>query len=183
MTHPNILITGPPGCGKTTLILEVVRELAIPASGFYTEEVRESGRRVGFELRTMDGETGRLAHVEIEGPYRVGRYGVTLEALETIGIRSLGSPDRLGLIVVDEIGRMECFSRAFCQAVKRALDSPCRLFGTIAERGTGFIAQVKERRDIQLFRMDPSHRDFLKKRLLGLLGQTGGVIPEPARDG
>jgi nucleoside-triphosphatase len=32
-----ILLTGRPGCGKTTLIKRVVKELALPAGGFYTE--------------------------------------------------------------------------------------------------------------------------------------------------
>ena len=37
----NILLTGRPGCGKTTLIKRVVEELALPAGGFYTEEIRQ----------------------------------------------------------------------------------------------------------------------------------------------
>src|SRR6266480_93311 len=50
-----VLLTGRPGCGKTTLIKRVVNELAQPAGGFYTEEIRERGERVGFKIITLDG--------------------------------------------------------------------------------------------------------------------------------
>jgi predicted ATPase len=39
-----VLLTGRPGCGKTILIKRVVKEFALPAGGFYTEEIRERGR-------------------------------------------------------------------------------------------------------------------------------------------
>ncbi len=51
-----VLLTGRPGCGKTTLIKRVVNELAVPAGGFYTEEIRERGERVGFKIITLDGQ-------------------------------------------------------------------------------------------------------------------------------
>ncbi|PYK36728.1 MAG: hypothetical protein DME60_13840, partial [Verrucomicrobia bacterium] len=36
-----VLLTGRPGCGKTTLIKRVVSNLARRAGGFYTEEIRQ----------------------------------------------------------------------------------------------------------------------------------------------
>jgi nucleoside-triphosphatase THEP1 len=44
----NILVTGRPGSGKTTLIESVVREFAMDAGGFTTGEIREAGVRRGF---------------------------------------------------------------------------------------------------------------------------------------
>jgi nucleoside-triphosphatase THEP1 len=49
----NILITGLPGCGKSTLIERIVRKLERPAIGFFTREIREKGRRVGFSINTL----------------------------------------------------------------------------------------------------------------------------------
>ncbi len=82
---PTVLVTGPPGCGKTTLMRRAVAELGVPAAGFYTEEIRAAGRREGFALVTLDGRRATLASVRIRGPHRVSRYGVDVQALESVG--------------------------------------------------------------------------------------------------
>jgi len=61
--NPKVILTGRPGCGKTTVIKRVVSKLTRPAGGFYTEEIRERGTRVGFKLVTLDGEQAVFAHV------------------------------------------------------------------------------------------------------------------------
>ena len=45
----NILLTGPPRVGKTTLIMRVIEKIKNRGiGGFYTEEIREKGVRTGF---------------------------------------------------------------------------------------------------------------------------------------
>ena len=57
----NILITGLPGIGKTTLIRRLYEELKdTHPVGFYTGEIRENGVRKGFELISLDGRRGLL---------------------------------------------------------------------------------------------------------------------------
>jgi len=58
----NIFLTGPPSSGKTTIIKKVIKKLGLPANGFYTEEERVAGKRLGFLMKTLDGRTGYLAH-------------------------------------------------------------------------------------------------------------------------
>src|SRR6266566_719094 len=84
-----VLLTGRPGCGKTTLIRRVVNELARPAGGFYTEEIRERGARVGFKIVTLAGEETVLSHVDFKTANRIGKYGLDLSGLETIGVAAL----------------------------------------------------------------------------------------------
>ena len=55
------LLTGRPGCGKTTLIRRLVEGLGVSAGGFYTEEIRRGSRREGFALVTLDGRTVTMA--------------------------------------------------------------------------------------------------------------------------
>lgn len=68
----NILLTGDPGVGKTTLIQKVVQDLSGNAGGFYTKEIRENSRRIGFEIVTFSGRRGILASTKIRSPLNVG---------------------------------------------------------------------------------------------------------------
>ena len=43
-----------------------------PVTGFFTREIKEEGRRVGFSINTLDGREGILAHKSIDSKYRVG---------------------------------------------------------------------------------------------------------------
>ena len=87
----NILLTGVPGVGKTTLVRRVLAEIDVKIGGFYTEEIRERGKRVGFSIKTFEGRTGILAHVNHKGPHRVGKYAVNIEDLEQIAAESVVS--------------------------------------------------------------------------------------------
>ena len=79
----NILITGAPGCGKTTLFKKIAKELGhLQPVGFYTQEIREEGVRKGFGLTSLDGQKGVLAHVDLSSGFRVGRYGVDVAGFE-----------------------------------------------------------------------------------------------------
>ncbi len=76
----NILITGIPGVGKTTLIKKLADALKnFHPAGFYTEEIREDGIRKGFALIGCDGRREVLSHTDIKSPYRVGKYKVDLK--------------------------------------------------------------------------------------------------------
>ena len=61
MTSNNLLFTGPPGCGKTTLISRIVPQLRTSSTGFLTREIRENGKRVGFSINTLDEKEALLA--------------------------------------------------------------------------------------------------------------------------
>lgn len=169
----NILLTGMPGVGKTTLIRRLVEALDRPARGFYTEEIREKGKRVGFKIATLDGREGILAHEKITGPNRVSRYGVSTTDLEAIGIPAITPASAEEIIVLDEIGKMECASKAFKDAAWAALDSPNLVLGTIARKGVGFIARVKRRPDVKLFDVTTRNRDHLAGQILHELGGAG----------
>ncbi|MEE8182156.1 MAG: nucleoside-triphosphatase, partial [Candidatus Thorarchaeota archaeon] len=53
----NRLLTGRPGIGKTTLIRAIVEKLGpSKAERFWSKEIREGGRRVGFYIETLSGK-------------------------------------------------------------------------------------------------------------------------------
>lgn len=166
----NLFVTGLPGTGKTTLIRKILDNLppGMTASGFYTAEIRESGERVGFAVSTLDGRSGVLSHIRFGGDARVGRYGVDVKGFEGL-VLPLLEAGRAGLYVVDEIGKMESFSRAFCDKVRALLDSGAPVLGTVALKGGGFIAEVKARDDVALFELTVKNRDALPGEMLRIL--------------
>ena len=111
MQPKNILITGPPRCGKSTLIERLVRGLKGPMTGFFTREIREGDRRVGFSIPTIDGQEGVLAHTRIKGRVRVGRYGVNLADIEQVAVPAMMPTTADEWVVIDEIGKMELPAR------------------------------------------------------------------------
>ena len=130
-----ILLTGPPRCGKTTVVQQVAARWPGRAAGFYTREVRVQGVRVGFEIVTLDGQAAMLSHVDFPGPYRVGKYGVNLENLRRVGLAALEVFCKPGvdLVVVDEVGKMECLSDQFVAAMERLMGAA----GAAADYGGG----------------------------------------------
>jgi nucleoside-triphosphatase len=166
----NILITGTPGCGKTTLFKRLAKELGnLQPVGFYTQEIREEGVRKGFGLTGLNGQKGLLAHVDLASDFKVGRYGVDVPGFEAF-IHRIPFSDKAGkLVMIDEIGKMECFSKAFQRLILETLDSEKVFIGTIAIKGTGFIAEIKKRIDIHFFEITRNLQETIISKILRLL--------------
>lgn len=145
----NILLTGPPGCGKTSLIQEVLSKLkGIKAGGFFTSEIREKGERKGFKIASLGGEEAILAHVDFKGPHKVSKYTVSIENLERVGLHALEkAKNEADLIVIDEIGKMELYSEAVRQAIWEALEGKKKILGTIMKAPHPFADKIKSRKD------------------------------------
>ncbi|UCF93014.1 MAG: AAA family ATPase [Desulfobacterales bacterium] len=162
VTRKNILITGAPGTGKTTFIKRLLQELRnFHPVGFYTAELRKGGQRRGFAMKGVDGREGILAHVEFQSPFKVGRYSVDVAGFDDF-IRSIAFLDpAIRLIILDEIGKMECFSENFRRCVREILDSDKCVIATIALKGGGLIAEIKRRPDIFLVELTRHNQEAL----------------------
>lgn len=167
LVRKNLLITGLPGVGKTTLIKKLQEALKrLHPVGFYTEEIREGGERKGFELISLEGKRGLLSHKGIGTPYRVGQYKVDIKGFEDF-LDSISFFNPLTrLIIIDEIGKMECFSDQFKKLLEEILDSEKWVIVTIALKGSGLIERVKKRQDIRLFEITQKNRDSLFSEIL-----------------
>jgi nucleoside-triphosphatase len=165
-----VLLTGRPGCGKTTVIHRTLALIDRPVGGFYTREIRQAGQRLGFEIVSLDEQSAILAHVDLPGSQRVGKYGLDLAALESLGVAAVQQAiDQDQLVVIDEIGPMEMRSQRFREVVLAALDSRSTVLGTIVQRSTSFGDQVKRRSDVTLIDVLPSNRDALPAQLKAML--------------
>lgn len=165
-----ILLTGAPGSGKTTLVERVVSSLRTPAGGFLTREVREAGRRVGFELVTLDGRRDWLAHVDLASRARLGRYRVNLRALEELACGAIRAAVQQGhMVVIDEIGPMELLSPSFRRAVGEALAGPSLVLATIMRRSHPFADRVKALPGAVLLEVRTDNRQSLLEDILRLV--------------
>jgi nucleoside-triphosphatase len=163
----NILITGLPGIGKTTLIKKLSEALSdFHPVGFYTEEIREQGIRKGFELTSLDGKKGILSHTDIKSPYKVGKYNVDIKGfddfLDSVPFFELFTR----IIIIDEIGKMECLSKKFRRLLEDVLTSEKIVIATIALKGGGIIEKTKKRDDVRIFEMKLDNRESLLEEIL-----------------
>lgn len=159
--HCNVLlITGIPGIGKTTVIKRAIEKFPdIPVAGFYTGEIRVRNVRQGFELVTFQGKRFVMAHTDSDSAYRVGKYGVDIEAIDTAVEMTLPEDHKAELFIIDEIGKMECFSDLFVKRMSSLLDSGKPVVATIAQKGAGFISEVKNREGVELWEITKKNRN------------------------
>jgi nucleoside-triphosphatase len=166
------LITGHPGCGKTTLVRRLVDELGVPAGGFYTQEIHTRGRREGFGLTTLDGETATLASVHITGGPRVSRYGVNPAAMDDVATPAIERAIAdARLIVIDEIGKMELLSNRFRQAVLAALECGQPVLATVMLASHPWAGALKRRPEVSLVVLTEGNRIQVAADLLAQVRQ------------
>lgn len=166
----NLLISGLPQSGKTTLIKKILQINSIGkiAGGFFTEEFRQKGARMGFNIVTVpEGRIGLLAEKGFHSPFRVGRYGVHLKMLEELGCQAIvQAMTKESIVTVDEIGKMELFSEKFQATLTDALNSPQKVVATIMERPNAFADRIKKRADVRLLFLERKNFDGVFKEIL-----------------
>jgi nucleoside-triphosphatase len=121
-------------------------------------------------MNTLEGKKGYLAHQEIISDFHIRRYGVSIANIETIAVPSI-TPVEGSVIILDEIGKMECFSDIFKKAAVEALDSPNIVVGTITFGGDEFILGIKKRKDLEIHEVTQENRDHLPGMILAKIAQ------------
>jgi nucleoside-triphosphatase len=161
------LLTGMPGTGKTSIIRQAITQANRNAGGFFTQEIRSVGIREGFRIVTLDGKEGILAHIAIESPYRVGKYGVDISVLDTIGVEAVYQAIKASdIIVIDEIGKMELFSERFITAVQDALKSPKKVLGTITLKPNPLTDSIRLSQNIRVTELTRNNQKFVLAEIL-----------------
>ncbi|MFW9824071.1 MAG: nucleoside-triphosphatase [Candidatus Thorarchaeota archaeon] len=135
---PKILITGPPRSGKSTLISKLINyfllEKKYSIHGFLTPEVRNQGERIGFDIQDINSKEKReLARVgTYSTKFKLGKYSIFLEGLEKIIQNIESTPlDEINLMIIDEIGKMELFSKKFADFINQIFSTNLSIFATI----------------------------------------------------
>ncbi|MBW1743555.1 MAG: hypothetical protein JRJ47_09035, partial [Deltaproteobacteria bacterium] len=92
--------------------------------------------------------------------------------IDQIAVPSMLPSTADDVVVVDEVGKIECFSPIFKQVLVKLLDSDYQVIGSIAQKGDKFVQEIKARDDVLLFDVSAQNRDSpeLFSRLLAALG-------------
>lgn len=172
----NILITGPPGIGKTTILKQIERKIQDQGhaiGGMYCPEIRENGRRTGFNIIDIaSGQKGILASIHNTTGPMVGRYKVSLNDIQEIGIYSLeNAMETSDYVLIDEIAPMELKSSNFSQTVWRVMESEKLVIAVIHQRSNHpFILKVKSRKDVMIFCLTRENRNNILENIMESLG-------------
>ena len=76
------------------------------------------------------------------------------------------------VVVIDEIGKMECFSKKFRETIPKLLDLPNWVIASIAQKGDAFIQSIKKREDVVVITVTPQNRDILVNELLNFINNS-----------
>jgi nucleoside-triphosphatase len=169
-----LLVEARPGAGKTTAfrrLAVLLRESRVAVAGFTTEELREGRRRAGFAVESLEGDRATLAHRELPGPPRVGRYGVDLDAFERVALPAL-EPRGGGVVLIDELGKMELASERFRDAVERLWEAPIALAASVHVAHHPFTDRLKRRTETELLQLTGRNRDALPLELAERLARA-----------
>lgn len=171
MKGKNVFITGLPRSGKSTLVERVLEELGVETGGMRTPEIREKGRRTGFAvLDVRCGRRGVLASVGRGRGPRLGRYYVHLGELEAVGVRAIMEAlddEKVKLVVIDEIGKMELFSEKFKDAVDRCLSSRKPVLAVLHR---DYVSSFSDKGVV--FHLNEGNFHVVKMKILRLLRNT-----------
>jgi len=169
-----ILLTGRPGVGKTTVLVETIRELegrGLRVGGMVSREVRDGSVRVGFEISDLTSrQKGWLAHIEQPQGPQIGKYRVNLKDLVGIGVNAIyraAADPAISIIAIDEIGPMELCSEDFKMAVEKAVEAGKPLIGTIHYKARStLIEHIRSRVDVKILEITYENRSYAKRVIL-----------------
>ena len=176
---PKIGITGMPSVGKTQTLIKIIEKIeksGYKIEGMITEPAIEKKKYVGVYVEDWQTrEKGIFAHVDFDTKDKVGKYGVNLEVLETIGVHAIEKAiygEDIDIIIIDEIGKMEMLSERFCEAVVEALDSDKPIMVTLHKKSrTPLLQDIRRRDDIRILEVTPVNRNLLPYKIEKIMAE------------
>ena len=187
--YPKIGITGLPRSGKSAVLDKVVsmvieehkadsRASATGSGvigGMRTEAIIEDGERVGYACIDIEtGESGVMAHREIDSRNRILGYGIDPSEVDRVGVPAIqNAVGNCKILVIDEVGKFSVESEGFVAAVREALEYDMPTLLTLHKKSRHPLLQdIRRRDDGRILEVTPVNRALLPYKILKLIQQS-----------
>ena len=174
------VLTAPPKMGKSTAIKKIINMLgAKNCCGFYTKEIIEDGKRVGFKIVTLSGKEGILADVSYDGKYRIGKYGVNLEEFEKVALTELENIINTGgdkYVIIDEIGPMQLFSDKYKELLLKIASTDKKIVGTAFYESYDWLDDFKKLDNVELIEINEMNRNDVPMEVVEKISKDDGLF-------
>ena len=162
----NLILTGPPGIGKSALIADVVsRHDTLRWRGFTSTSIIENNKRVGWTITGINSAHGTLAHIGLESEVRMGRYGIDLDLFASIVDEELNPHQSADAYVIDEIGLISAMYEPFEMLLNACLDSETPVIAIVRAKSIEILASIEARSDTEVLRVHTNSVDEISVRI------------------
>lgn len=173
----NVLIIGPAAIGKTTLVKRVLERTGLRAGGYLTRKVKTGLFKSQFELVLLSDNARVVTLTDskgVPGWVRAGKQYVNVAAVDAVLVPALQEAVRSGetdLIVLDEVGRLECLSELFRRQVVDCITSRKSILATMSVGGRDdeFLLSLESRSDVTVLPIGYENRDRLVEQVAFML--------------
>lgn len=169
----HLFLTGSRGCGKTTLLKEVLpllSEQPVPSITTFAE------KKKGVWLQeTLSGETAPIGIYNPLAPGPENRMTPVPEGFLTLGLSALkrGAEHNSPWFSLDEIGYLECGCGAYCRGILSLMEQK-RLMAVVRKQDLPFLTELTQRPDVCTIDLDRSFADAGCVIMASGLGQRFG---------
>ena len=172
----HIILRGPRGVGKSTLIRRLLEAAGANAGGFLTKKAdpdADGVTQIHIYPASLPEAQRRPAEGRCIGACRAGRMLYRrAETFDTLGVEYLNDTAGRNVLVMDELGFMESEALAFQQALLRALDGELPVLAAVKDKEVPFLREVCAHPNAIVRDITPDNRDALFDELLPLLNQA-----------
>lgn len=164
----HFFLTGTSGIGKSTLLMEVLQEMAFPISGFFTQrQLLPDGTTGGFRLLPWSSRLPLTATYQAETSDLFIKKSDTgwqkdLRVFQTTAITLLN--EKTPLKCLDEIGGTELLVPEFLNALYALLKSDVRCVGVIKspQNLTSMMTRVEMKKQ-EAIKLQELHKDMTQQ--------------------
>jgi nucleoside-triphosphatase len=148
-------------------LIPELKKSPVRAEGFYTEDIFEDRKRVGYLTKTLQGESRILAKSGLPSELCVDRFGVDLQTVETLVVPAIETALRSAdLLIMGQIGKMELASPRFRDITVQALNSQLKIIATVPNYPLKFLNEIRNRPDVLLVEITKENEGFWPEAIL-----------------